>query len=422
MKEFKFVHAADLHLDSPFKGISAVDEDLSEELANATFNAFDKVINICIEEEVDFLLVAGDIYDSEDKSLRAQLKFIDGLKRLSEEGIETYVIHGNHDPSNGWASNLEIPQNVHVFSGRKVHKKVFQKDGEDIVEIYGFSYYTKNITESVIPEFEEKVSPSNIFSIGLLHCNLSTSTGHAPYAPCTIRELTSLPINYWALGHIHNKEIIEDKSMIVYPGNTQGRHIREEGERGCYLVEVDEEKNIKIEFRPTEFIRWETRELSVENYETFQDLRNGIYDIIDEMRDQCGETPVICRLKLVDRGPLSQDLRNQSNIEDILKELRENEFNNTPFVWIEKIKVETNLPIDLEQLRDGGDFIGELVKMYDELYKTDEERRKLIDILQPLFDSPRGRKYLYMFSDEELLELIEKAEYLSIDLLLGDNI
>ena len=419
MTSFKFVHTADLHLDSPFKGISELDEALSQELADATFNAFEKIIELCIEEEVDFLLISGDVYDSQDKSLRAQLKFIDGLDRLSKEGIHTYVVHGNHDPSIGWASTLRIPENVHVFGGKKVHKLVFQKDGEDLAEIYGFSYHRKDITYSVIPEFEEKVSPTGLFSIALLHCNLSTSTGHEPYAPCMVNDLTGLPIDYWALGHVHNMDIVKESPMIVYPGNTQGRHIREGGERGCYLVEVNDNNSIKMNFKPTACIKWETRNLPIEGYETIQELMGGIYKIIDDIKDECEERSAICRLNLTGRGALSQDLMRSSNIDDILSELRENESTETQFVWIEKIKIETSSPIDREKLREAGDFIGEVVGMYDELYEKETERQKLIEAMQSLFESPRGRKYLEMFDDDEILELIKKAELLSIDLLMG---
>lgn len=421
MPKIRFIHTADLHLDSPFKGISELDEAISQELADATFNAFENIINLCIEEKVDFLLISGDVYDNQDKSLRAQLKFIDGLGRLSKEGIQTYVVHGNHDPSNGWASNLEIPMNVHVFGGRKVHKHIFQKDGEDLAEIYGFSYHRRDITDSVIPEFEEKVSSSTLFSIALLHCNLSTSTEHEPYAPCAVNDLTGLPIDYWALGHVHNMDIVKESPMIVYPGNTQGRHIREGGERGCYLVEVDDNHNIKMEFKPTACIRWQTKNLSIEGYKNIQELMREIYKIIDDIKEECDNRPAICRLNLTGRGALSQDLMRQSNIDDILSELRDNESTETCFVWVEKIKVETSSPIDREKLRDSGDFIGEIVGMYDELYEKETERQKLNEALQPLFDSRRGMKYLEIIDDDELLELIKNAELLSIDLLMGED-
>ena len=118
MRAFSFIHAADLHLDSPFKEISEVDKEISLELAESTFKAFGKIIDICIEKQVDFLLIAGDIYDGSDRSLRAQLRFRDELKRLSESGINAYIVHGNHDPLDGWSANLEWPENVHILKGK----------------------------------------------------------------------------------------------------------------------------------------------------------------------------------------------------------------------------------------------------------------------------------------------------------------
>ena len=129
MREFSFIHTADLHLDSPFKGISEVNEEISLELTEATFKAFNKIIDLCIEKQVDFLLIAGDIYDGADRSLRAQLRFRDGLKRLSDTGITAYIVHGNHDPLNGWSANLDWPKNVHIFKGKSVEKVSVEKDG-----------------------------------------------------------------------------------------------------------------------------------------------------------------------------------------------------------------------------------------------------------------------------------------------------
>ncbi|MDO9537653.1 MAG: DNA repair exonuclease [Thermoplasmata archaeon] len=421
MGSFKFIHAADLHLDSPFKGISEIDPAIQQELAEATFKSFDKIIELCIEEKVDFLLIAGDVYDSQDKSLRAQLRFIDGLERLSDRGIHTYLVHGNHDPSSGWASSLKIPDLVHVFTGKKVHKDIFQRDGENLAKIYGYSYSRRDIMESVIPEFEEKVIESPQYTIGLLHCCLGTATGHEPYAPCLIGDLTKLPINYWALGHVHNKQVINENPAIVYPGNIQGRHIRENGEKGVFLIEVDDSHNTTIHFQSTENIIWDTREISIDKCKTFQELRKEINTFITELRSKSDGKPAICRIYLTGRGSLNKDLMKQSNVDDLVTDIRECEKTESPFVWIEDIKIQTSSPIDREKLKESEDFIGQLVRMYDTLYENDAERQEIIDAVQLLFESPRGKKHLPMPTGEELLELIKKAEYLTYDKLLGEK-
>jgi len=135
MKEFSFVHTADLHLDSTFKGISEINDNISSELTEATFKTFNKIIDLCIEKQVDFLLIAGDIYDGSEKSLRAQLRFLDGLNRLSDAGINVYIVHGNHDPLDGWSANLDWPKNVHIFKGKSIEIFSVKKEEEEIAQI-----------------------------------------------------------------------------------------------------------------------------------------------------------------------------------------------------------------------------------------------------------------------------------------------
>ena len=190
MKALSFVHTADLHLDSPFKGISEINSEISLQLTEATFVAFNKIIDLCIEKQVDFLLIIGDVYDGADRSLRAQLRFRDGLNKLSEAGIKAYVVHGNHDPLAGWSANLDWPENVHIFSGESVEKVSFEKDGKEIAQIYGISHRKRDIKTNLALEFPEKTG-NPPFTIGMLHCNVGSDTGHEPYAPCMLEDLIS---------------------------------------------------------------------------------------------------------------------------------------------------------------------------------------------------------------------------------------
>jgi DNA repair exonuclease SbcCD nuclease subunit len=222
---FSFIHTADLHLDSPFKGISEISGEISLELAEATFESFNKIIDLCIEKQVEFLLITGDIYDGADRSLRAQLRFRDGLKRLSDAGIKTYIVHGNHDPLDGWSANLDWPENVHIFNGKSVEKVSVEKDGKELAQIYGISFHTRKIKTNLADKFPEiPHSEKDLFTIGMLHCNVGTNTEHETYAPCTVQDLITRNFDYWALGHIHKKAIINaENPMVVYPGFIQKR-------------------------------------------------------------------------------------------------------------------------------------------------------------------------------------------------------
>ncbi|GAH49465.1 unnamed protein product, partial [marine sediment metagenome] len=214
MRPFTFVHAADLHLDSPFVGIQDVDEEIAERLREATFSTFRHIVDLCVEREVDFVLVAGDIYDSGDRSLRAQIRFRDGLRRLSAAGIPAFVVHGNHDPLDRWSATLQWPEDAHIFGGKTVTRVPVEAEGDMIATVYGISYPTQEVRRNLATEFRR--DEKDVYAIGLLHCNVGENTGHEPYAPCSVEDLVRAGMDYWALGHVHNRRIMrEDKPVIV---------------------------------------------------------------------------------------------------------------------------------------------------------------------------------------------------------------
>ncbi len=141
VRPFTFIHCADLHLGTPFRGLSELNPDLGEKLHKSTYAAFDNIVQLAITEKVDGVLIAGDVFDSEDRSLKAQLKFRDNLALLSGEGIHTYIAHGNHDPLSGWAAKLELPERVFVFPGGKVENR------QTIVEALAYNFNIDHIKQ-----------------------------------------------------------------------------------------------------------------------------------------------------------------------------------------------------------------------------------------------------------------------------------
>ena len=276
MTLLRFVHAADLHLDSPFVGIKAVaPEHVAGALHDATFNAYDNIIKLCIDEKVDALLVAGDVYDSSDRSLRAQLKFVAGLKQLHDAGIPSFVCHGNHDPLDGWEARIDYPPSCTRFGAQFEAAPVFEDEPERAV-VHGISYPTSEIRDNLVKGLG--AIDSRPFSIGLLHTNVDGNTGHASYAPCSLDDLRSSAIDYWALGHVHKGQILSEQSpAVVYPGNSQGRHSNESGPRGVALVEVNSAKNVKPAFRPVDTVRWGRSDLDVSRIPTSQDLLDSLH-------------------------------------------------------------------------------------------------------------------------------------------------
>jgi len=420
---FSFIHTADLHLDSPFKGISEISGEISFELEEATFKSFNKIIDLCIEKQVEFLLIVGDIYDGADRSLRAQLRFRDGLKRLSDAGIKTYIVHGNHDPLDGWSANLDWPENVHIFNGKSVEKVSVEKDGKELAQIYGISFHTRKIQTNLADKFPKiPHSEKDLFTIGMLHCNVGTNAEHETYAPCTLQDLTTRNFDYWALGHIHKKAIINaDNPLVVYPGNPQGLHPKEIGARGCFLVNVGENGEPAAEFIEIDSIRWFVEELSIDSLCTEQELISQIREHIEKIRKEAGGRPSVCRIILIGRSALHFSIAKKGVLDDILKEMREDEEREQQFVWIESIENNTNPEIDRESLLEREDFIGDLVKLFGEFSHDENMISELKVSLDPLFTSPGGRKLLETVDDEHFLNLIEKAETLCLDELIGDK-
>ncbi len=422
MKLFSFVHTGDLHLDSPFKGISSVSNEISLRLREATFEAYDNIIDLCIDRGVDFLLIAGDVYDGAEKSLQAQLRFRQGLLRLDEAGIQTYVAHGNHDPLDLWSASLLWPKNVHIFQGNEVERIVYEKDKKAVAAVYGRSFDTREIRTNLAKKFPiAQKSDLKLYRIGVLHCNLGTTTGHEPYAPCSLPDLAKKNFCYWALGHVHTRAVInKENPVVVYPGNPQGLNPNETGERGCYLVSVTADHQAQMEFVETDSVRWFREELAIDELNSVDELIVAIGSVINEVRLRTEGRPAILRLMLTGKSFLHAELVRKGVLDDILQSVREPEEGESQFVWLEEIKDRTRIPIDRKKLLEREDFVGDLIRIFDEFCQDKALRKDLKIDLEELFSSPGGRKWLNPYADEEILELLHRAESVCLDKLLKE--
>jgi exonuclease SbcD len=418
MPEFSFIHTADLHLDSPFATLSPNNPDLADILRSATFDAYEKIIQTCMERNVDFLLVAGDIYDGADRSLRAQVKFRDGLKRLDNAGIQVFVVHGNHDPLDGWSSTIEWPANVHIF-GEHMETLEVRKENNLLACIQGISYPKRDERRNLSLLFNRT---GHAFHIGLLHANVGSDTGHEPYAPCTMEDLLKSGMDYWALGHVHREKILSpNHPFVVYSGNTQGRNIRETGEKGCYLVTIHGDQEAEFEFLATDVIQWKKADLPIRGLETEQKLIDALDQVCLDICESESNRPKIVRITLSGHGPLYRFLRRPDASSDLLEILREITMSRSPFVWVEQIQLRAGPEIEPESRMKEKDFLGDLLRISREITSEGHFEEALRKDLAPLFEDAKARRFLDFPGMESLKDLLRQAERICLEGLSGEG-
>lgn len=404
MESFRFVHAADLHIDSPFAGLMATNEIIATRLREATHAAFRNLIEFCIHEKVDFLVIAGDVYDGADRAPRAQLRFLRGLRELAEAGIQSFVVHGNHDPLDGRYSSISWPDKVHIF-GETPSWATATRNGEPIAEIQGVSYPQREVRENLASQFSPRRS-NDLFNIGLLHCNVGGNTDHDNYAPCTVDDLVQVGLDYWALGHVHMRQTLKTGNpFIAYPGNTQGRHPNEAGAHGCLLIDVDTDGSVQAEFRELDVARWESVEVSIDGLPGIDDLYETVSDRLAALHVSADGRDVICGLTLTGRGPLHDELAQITRLDGFLEEIRANQQQDSPCVWIERITNNTRPDLDLDSRAAQNDFLGLVLQR-----ARAANPKEFTDLLAVVFSGRRDR--LPVPSEEEIQGWIMEAEWL----------
>jgi DNA repair protein SbcD/Mre11 len=324
MKRLRFIHAADLHFDSPFKGMSGMPERLREQVRESTFDSLRGMVQLALRERVDFVVISGDVYDLADRSLRAQIRFQKAAQQLAASNIPTLIIHGNHDPEDGRAAKLNWPAAVHFFASDRVEAVPVEKPGRGVIaQVHGISYGSAAVTDNLALLF--KRGELDVYQIGMLHTNVDVDPGHSNYAPCSKQDLLASGMHYWALGHVHTRKVLNVDPAIVYPGNVQGRSVRETGPRGCYIVDVDEDGRAELTFHALDSLRWFHEQVSVAGVQTEQELRDLLEQHVERIRTEAAGRGAIARLRLEGRGPVHRLLRKGRALEELLAELREEE-------------------------------------------------------------------------------------------------
>ncbi|EIZ2750585.1 exonuclease SbcCD subunit D [Listeria monocytogenes] len=330
MKEIQFLHMADLHLDSPFIGLSTLPQPLFSAIQESTFQSLERITTVAIKEAVDFVLIAGDIYDSEDQSVRAQARFAKEMKRLEAANIPVFMIHGNHDFIEKHKEKLALPSNVHVFS-EQVEVMSYKTVTGVSVNIYGFSYNERHIRSSRVDEY--KIQGDADFHIALLHgSEVSSSEEHDVYAPFRVQEISKKGFDYWALGHIHKRQLLAESPSIYYPGNIQGRNRKESGEKGASIVTLSE-ASTTIDFIGTSPIIWEEAVITLpENSEI-----NAFYRETTKLLESYQGRSHSYFLHII----VKMENKQKIDTNDWLQMLQEEvEITDNTFVWVHKLTTE----------------------------------------------------------------------------------
>ncbi|MCE4543834.1 MULTISPECIES: DNA repair exonuclease [unclassified Caballeronia] len=267
----RFIHAADIHLDSPLHGLSAYADAPADMLRQATREAFSKLVSVAVDERVDFMVIAGDLYDGTWRDHNTGIFFCREMGRLRRAGIPVYVLFGNHDAESEMTSQLQLPDNVHTFSTRK--PQTFRIDALKVA-LHGHSFKEKAVTTNLVTAYPPPVA--GYFNIGVLHTALEGGSMHASYAPCSVAELHAKEYHYWALGHVHDYAIWQDASTIVFPGNLQGRNIRETGRRGAVIVTVSEAETVSVERLFIDVLRWESVTVDASQANTLDEVARAV--------------------------------------------------------------------------------------------------------------------------------------------------
>ncbi len=358
---FRFLHAADPHLDSPLQGLEAHEGAPVGVLRGATRRAFGNLVDLAIEEAVDFVVIAGDLYDGDWKDYSTGLFFRGQMVRLQAKGIPVYLIAGNHDAASVISKKLSLPENAHVFSTRTTES--MEVPGHPVV-IHGRGFPHRAVPENLAKEYPAEVAGR--FNLGLLHTSLTGRPGHDTYAPCSEQDLRGKGYGYWALGHIHQPEVISEDPWIVFAGNCQGRHARETGPRGCRLVTVNDVLEVEsADWQPLDVVRWQVLEVELTGVDEESEALRRASEILGQAVAQAEGRLVAARIVLKGATGLHGALhRDPQRWRAELTARAQDHGEDT--VWIERVRVETTPLYDLAELAERDDLTKVVLKTLEQ--------------------------------------------------------
>lgn len=333
---FRFLHAADLHIDSPLTGLSAYESAPVEQVRGATRRALENLVALAIEQQVAFVLLSGDIYDGDWKDYRTGLFFRGQLARLEQAGVRVALIAGNHDAASQISRDLSLPGNVMRFGSTTPTTKILE---DYAVALHGQGFATRAVTEDLAASYPEPLP--GMLNIGLLHTALDGRAGHGTYAPTSITVLAGKMYDYWALGHVHNREVVSTAPWIVWPGNTQGRNARETGPKGCSLVCVEDAKITSVAHHDLDVVRWAALQVDLDGAVSAHDMLDRVDSALRKASDEADGRVVCARIQVQGAAACHDAIAGKP--EHWKQEIRALcQSINGGDVWVEKVRFDTN--------------------------------------------------------------------------------
>jgi DNA repair exonuclease SbcCD nuclease subunit len=432
IEPFRFLHTGDLHLDSPFVGLTAeAPSDVARALRDSTLQAWERIVKLALDEQVDFAVVAGDVFEHANRTLLAQVRFRDGLDRLASAGIPSFVVTGNHDPLSGWEPSVRWPEATYRFGADDVEARPVLREGREIARVYGISYPVRDVTENLARRFRRDADAP--YAVAVLHANVGGQPGHMPYSPCTLSDLRASGIEYWALGHVHRPGILSEAApTVVYCGNPQGRDPGEAEPRGAYIVDVDSAGAAVPVFHATDAVRWHLLDLDISGIDGEEALVDAVVATV-EAAQQAAARAIVARVTLVGRGTLHRSLSRGTLRADVRQLAQERLPSGGRFAWIESLRDATRPVADPAGSGAPATFLGELSgeaeAARDALARpvaTDDEDEETLaaasweEALDELYGNSRVRRVLRgrRPDRDRLREMLSEAERLAVDRLV----
>jgi DNA repair exonuclease SbcCD nuclease subunit len=374
----KFVHAADLHIDSPLRGLDRYEGAPAARLRAATRRALENLVALCIDEQAAFLLLAGDVFDGSWKDFSTGLFFASQMSRLREANISVVIVRGNHDAASSITKSLRLPDNVRELSSKK-------PETIDLVDagtcVHGQSFAQKATTDDLAARYPD--ATRGAFNIGLLHTCLDGREGHDRYAPTTLDTMRAKGYDYWALGHVHAREVLTMDPWVVFPGNLQGRHAKETGSKGASLVTVEGGAVQSVEHRALDVVRWE--HLVIDGTDALDAL-----EIVDRVRaslvttaESCPDRLLAARISVSGMTRANGAVRNELDQFEAQVRAAANDALGDG-VWLEKILVHTRSTFDLAKVREEAGAVGHLARRLAAIKDDPKELAELVAVLADL--------------------------------------